>query len=152
MPGWALLGAGIDAEGSLRLYWPYTSDINGERFLTRFIVFRTPLASVDVTRIGRADDQRKYPHDHSRTFWSWKFGWYAEDVYDDPADLTVKRHVRHQRFGVHRLRHTQAHSITEVSPRLITVLFLWRKRQKSNYWTPDGLQSTSMAVDQEPWA
>jgi hypothetical protein len=152
MPDWAFLGAGTDHEGRLRLYWPYTSDVGGRRFLTRFILFRTPWASMDITRISMADDQREYPHDHSRTFWSWKWGWYAEDVYDDPDDLARVRHVRHRRLGVHRLRHDQAHSITEVSPHLVTVLFLGRRRQKSSYWTPEGKQTTGMAVDQDIWA
>jgi hypothetical protein len=150
MPDWCLLGVGPDADGRWRTYWPYTSEIGGRRFLTRFIVFRCPLASVDVSRVHMADSQREYPHDHSRTFRSWKFGWYAEDVHDDPDDLTSKRHIRHRRLGIHRLRHDQAHSITEVSPHLVTVLFLGRRRHASNYWTPDGMQSIGMAVDQGP--
>jgi hypothetical protein len=149
MPDWALLGVGRDAEGKLRLYWPYTSEINGERFLTRFIVLRTPYGSCDITRISMADDQREFPHDHSRTFWSWKLGWYAEDVYTDQADLSAMQHKRHRRLGIHRLRHTEAHSITSVSPRLVTVLVSGRQRQTSNYWTPTGLQTIGMAVDRE---
>lgn len=153
MPNWALLGVGIDAARKLRLYWPYRSEIDGQPFLTRFIVFRTPLASVDITRIGMADNQREHPHDHSRDFWSFKLtGWYEEDVFYDRDDLANRRHIRHRRFGIHRLRHTQAHSITRVSPHLVTVLFLGRQRQASNYWTPAGLQTIGMAVDQEPWA
>lgn len=152
MPNWAILGVGIDTAGKVRLYWPYRSKIDGQPFLTRFIVVRNPWFSMDITRIGMADDQREYPHDHSRTFRSWKFGWYEEDVYYDKNDLTNKRHKRHGRFSLHRLRYTQAHSITKVSPKLVTVLFLGRQRQTSNYWTPDGLQSIGMAVDQEAWA
>jgi len=151
MPDWALLGVGKDAEGRWRTYWPYTSEIDGQRFLTRFIFIRNPWFSVDITRIGMADDQREWPHDHSRTFRSLKFGWYEEDVYDDVAEPLRFRHVRHGRFSIHRLKYTQAHSITRVSPKLVTVLFLGRKRQKSNYWTPAGLQTIGMAVDQEPW-
>lgn len=150
MPDWCLLGIGADADGKLRLYWPYRSQIDGKPFLTRFIVFRTPWASADITRISMADDQREYPHDHSRTFWSFKLGWYEEDVFYDKNDLTVRRRIRHRRFGVHRLRYTQAHSITRVSPHLVTILFLGPRRQKSNYWTPAGLQTIGMSVDQEP--
>jgi len=150
MPDWALLGIGIDTAGKLRLYWPYTSEINGERFLTRFMVVRSPYASCDITRISMADDRREYPHDHSRTFFSWKFGWYEEDVYTDPADLSAVQHKRHRRLGIHRLRHSEAHSITRVSPRLVTVIVLGRRRHASNYWTPQGLQTIGMAVDQEP--
>ncbi len=132
------------------LLTPYWSRIDGQPFLSRFIVFRTPLVSVSVTRIHTADDQRPYPHDHSRSFVSFKFGSYEEDVFYDPADLTARRHRTHRRFSFHQLRYTQAHSITKVSPRLVTVMFSGPKRQKSNYWTPDGKQTIGMAVDQEP--
>ncbi len=152
MPACALLGVGRNHEGRWTAWWPYTADIDGKRFLTRFIVFRTPLIGLDVTRVHMADDQRDWPHDHSRTFLSWKLGWYAEDVFTEPADLGVMTHRRHRRFGIHRLGHDQAHSITEVSPRLVTVLLTLRQRHASNYWTPAGKQSTGMGVDQgEDW-
>jgi hypothetical protein len=127
---------------------PYWSDIDGQRFLTRFVFFFTPLAGCHVTRIHMADDQRQWPHDHSATFWSLKFGWYAEDVYADADDLARVRHVRHRRFGIHRLRWTQAHSITHVSPKLVTVLFLGPRRNNSSYWTPDGKQGLGMKMDE----
>lgn len=130
----------------MKRYW---SEIDGRRFLTRFVFFFTPWAGCHITRIHMADDQRAWPHDHSATFWSWKFGWYAEDVYPDPADLTKVRHVRHSRFGIHRLLHSEAHSITHVSPRLFTVLFLGPRRQNSNYWTPEGKQGLGMKMDEE---
>jgi hypothetical protein len=148
MPDWCLLGIGTN-DGKLALYWPYTSEINGERFLTRFIVVRNPWFSVDITRISMPDDdKRMWPHDHSRTFWSWKFGSYDEWVYSDPSDLSKRKLRRHPKFSLHRLRHTEAHSITRVSPGLVTVLFLGRKRQKSSYWTPKGKRSIGMKVDQ----
>jgi len=147
MPNWALLGVGRNHEGRWCAYWPYTSEINGERFLTRFIVFRTPYLGLDVTRVHMADDQREYPHDHSRTFFSGKLGWYDEDVYTDPEDLAKVTHKRHRRFSIHRLGHDQAHSITEVSPRLVTVLLTLRQRHASNYWTPGGKQLIGMGVD-----
>jgi hypothetical protein len=95
------------------------------------------------------DNQRAYPHDHSRSFVSFKLGSYEEDVFYDPADLTSRRHRKHGRFSFHQLRYNQAHSITKVSPRLVTVLFLGPKRQKSSYWTPSGKQTTGMMVDQD---
>src|SRR6266567_266399 len=81
MPACALLGVGRNHEGRWTAWWPYTADIDGKRFLTRFIVFRTPLIGLDVTRVHMADDQRDWPHDHSRTFLSWKLGWYAGRVH-----------------------------------------------------------------------
>jgi hypothetical protein len=140
---------GMPEYAFLKRYW---SRIDGKPFLTRFIVFRTPLASIDVTRIHMADNDRAWPHDHSRSFVSWKFGSYDEDVFYDPADLTSKRHRKHSRFSFHQLRHCQAHSITRVSPRLVTVLFLGPKRRKSNYWTPGGMQTIGMKVDQDEWS
>lgn len=151
MPEWCLLGVSV-VDGKPVTFWPYTSEIDGKRFLTRFIVFRTPWASVDVTRISMADDNRAFPHDHSRSFVSWKFGWYKEWVYDDPDDLSQRQFREHGKFSFHRLRYSQAHSITEVSPGLVTVLFLGPKRQKSSYWTPIGKQSIGMKVDQDEWA
>jgi hypothetical protein len=151
MPNWAVLGIGRNHEGKWVMYWPYTSDIDGERFLTRFMPLRTPRGGIEITRIHMTDDQRSWPHDHSRSFASVKFGSYDEDVYSGQVTNPVKRHRKHRRFSVHLMRHTEAHSITRVSPRLVTVTFLGPRRQASNYWTPGGLQSIGMGVDQEEW-
>jgi hypothetical protein len=149
MPAWAFLGAGYDGE-KLRLYWPYKSEIAGKRFLTRLIVVRCRWFALDITRIHMPDDgEREWPHDHSRDFWSWKTGCYEEWVYDNPDDLSSRQLRHNRRFTIHSLRHTQAHSITRVSPRLVTVMFLGPKKQKSSYWTPDGKQPTGMKVDQD---
>lgn len=150
MPNWCLLGIGRDATRKMRFYWPYRSKIDGQPFLTRFIVVRNPWFSMDITRISMADDQREWPHDHSRTFRSLTLGSYAEWVYRNQGDLSERTHRIHRRFRFYTLRYTEAHSITGVSPHLITVLFLGRQRQKSNYWTPAGLQTIGMAVDQDP--
>lgn len=128
---------------------PYWSEIDGQRFLTRFVFFFTPWAGCHITRIHMADNQREWPHDHSATFWSWKLGSYDEDVYSDPDDLASKRHVQHRRFGIHKLRHDEAHSITRVSPKLVTILFLSRRRHGSAYWTPSGKQSLGMKMDEK---
>jgi hypothetical protein len=146
MPRWSFLGIRLD-DGQPKIDWPYFSNVNGERFLTRFIVFFTPWGGCHITRISMADDQRKWPHDHSRTFLSWVMGWYAEEIYDAPDDLSSKRHVRHRRFGIHRLRWTEAHSITAVSPRLWTILFLGRQRNMSTYWTPEGKSPLGMKAN-----
>lgn len=127
---------------------PYWSDIGGKRFLTRFVIAFTPWAGLHVTRIHMADDAREWPHDHTRTFWSWKLGSYDENVYDGQVTNPSVRHVRHRRLGIHRLRHDQAHSITRVSPRLVTVLVLGPHRHGSGYWTPTGKKSLGMHVDE----
>lgn len=127
---------------------PYWSDIGGKRFLTRFVVVFTPYGGLHVTRIHGADDQREWPHDHTRTFWSWKLGSYDENVYEGSVTNPVMKHVRHRWGGIHRLRWTQAHSITRVSPRLVTVLALGPQRQGSSYWTPAGKKSLGMHVDE----
>jgi len=152
MPSWAILGIGRNHEGKIKVYWPYKSDIDGQRFLTRFIPLRTPWVSIDITRIHMDDGERVHPHTHSRSFASLKFGWYAENVFYDPNDLSNMRHIRHRRFGIHRLGYDEAHSITEVSPKLWTILFLGPSRSKSWYWTPQGRQSIGMGIDQDEWA
>lgn len=149
MPNWCLLGIGL-VDRWPRLFWPYRSIIEDKKFLTRFIVVRCPFFSIDATRIHMPDDgEREYPHDHSRDFWSFKAGSYNEWVYNNPDNLADRVLRRHGRFSIHHLRRTQAHSITWVSPHLVTFLFLGRQRQKSSYWTPEGKKSTGMKVDQD---
>jgi hypothetical protein len=148
MPKWAVLSFSIVA-GKPRFYWPYTSDVGGKRFLTRFIPLFTPWGGTHITRVSMADDQRKYPHDHSATFASLKFGSYEEDVYSDPDDLSQAEHRVHRRFSCHVLRYNQAHSITRVSPHLVTILFLGWRRNKSSYWTPEGKIPLGMTMDDE---
>ena len=152
MPSWAILGVGRNHEGKIKVYWPYKSDIDGRRFLTRFIVVRCDYFGCEITRIHMDDTSRPWPHDHSRTFRSWKFGSYNEWVFTDPKDLSKKRHIRHRPFGIHRLRYSEAHSITWVSPKLWTVLFVGKRSNESNYWTPSGKQTIGMGVDQNPEA
>lgn len=144
MPRWSFLGIRLDNRQP-RIDWPYWSDVGGKRFLTRFIVAFTPLGGVHVTRIHGADDQREWPHDHSRTFWSFRLlGSYDEDVYDDMSDLGRPGHRRHRWLSLSRLGWDQAHSITRVDPLTVTILFLGRRRQKSSYWTPMGKSPLGM--------
>lgn len=139
-------------KGGMRRYMflePYWSDIGGQRFLSRFIFFFTPWAGCHVTRIHMADDQREWPHDHSATFLSWRlFGSYEEDVFSDPQDMSARRHRRHRWLSASVLRHDEAHSITRVSPFLVTVVVLGKRRQASNYWTPDGKQGLGLKMDE----
>jgi hypothetical protein len=138
MPEWAFLE-------------PYWADVNGKRFLSRFMFFRTPLLSCDITRIHTADNQRDHPHDHSRSFVTWKLlGSYDEWVHYDPSDLSQRRFRRHRWLSAHLMRHNMAHSITRVSPVTVTFAVQGPRRHKSSYWTPDGLRTTGMKVDQEP--
>jgi hypothetical protein len=148
MPDWALLGIGLQDRRPV-LYWPYWSNVDGERFLTRFIIIFTPLGGIHVTRVHTADNARLYPHDHSRSFISFKLGWYNEWVYYNPQDLSQRRLRTHGRFSFHLMRYNMAHSITQVSPKLVTVLFLGRKKQKSNYWTALGKRTIGMKIDQK---
>lgn len=144
MPRWSFLGIRFD-DGKPKIDWPYWSDVGGKRFLTRFIVFFTPWGGLHVTRIHGADDQREWPHDHSRTFRSLRLiGSYDEDVWDDPDDLASKRHRRHRWLSLSRLGWDQAHSITRVDPLTVTILFLGRQRQMSSYWTPEGKSPLGM--------
>lgn len=125
MPEWALF----------RTYW---TKVGARRFISRFIVLRTPFGGVEITRIHTDDNDRPHPHDHSRSFISFKAGSYDEWVYYDPEDLTQRRLRRHRPLSAHLMRYVWAHSITRVSRRLVTVTFLGPRRQRSSYWTPDG--------------
>jgi hypothetical protein len=129
---------------------PYHSDVNGQRFLTRFVFFFTPFAGAHITRIHSADDQRKWPHDHSATFLSIRLlGGYDEWVYTDPADLTKREFRSHHWGSASRLRHGEAHSITAVDPWTVTLLLLGRRRQASNYWTDRGKETLGMTMDKD---
>jgi hypothetical protein len=136
MPEWALV----------RSYWVNNG---GRRFLTRLILVRTPFGGVEVTRIHTDDNARPHPHDHSRSFVSFKLGSYDEWVYHDPGDLAVRRFRRHRRLSAHLMRVSAAHTITRVSPRLVTVTLLGPRRQRSSYWTPDGKRPSGANPDRE---
>jgi hypothetical protein len=123
---------------------------NQKRFLSRFIFFRTPYLSMDITRIHGDDNDREYPHDHSRSFISFKLiGKYNEWVYYNPDDLSERRYRKHRWLSCHLMRHNMAHTITHVTPYLVTVLLLGPRKHGSNYWTDEGMQTSGMAVDQE---
>jgi hypothetical protein len=131
-------------------FTPYHSDVNGQRFLTRFVFFFTPYAGAHITRIHGADDQRKWPHDHSATFCSIRLlGSYEEDVYTDPGNLSQWEHRKHRWGSASRLRWDEAHSITRVSPFTVTLLLLGRRRNQSHYWTDQGKQPLGMAMDRD---
>ena len=137
MPKWAFLK-------------PYHSDINGRRFLTRFIFFFTPFGGAHITRIHMADDQRAWPHDHSASFISIRLlGGYDENVYTNPDDLAQQEFRVHRWLSASRLRYTEAHSITDVKPLTVTLLLLGRRRNHSCYWTDQGKQSLGMTLDRD---
>jgi hypothetical protein len=128
---------------------PYYSDIDGQRFLTRFVFWFTPFGGCHVTRIHMADDQREHPHDHTRTFISIKLaGGYEEDVYSGDIASPDRRHRKHRWLSWHVMPYDQAHSITAVRPLTVTLLFLGRHRHGSGYWTPDGKVPLGMPVDE----
>jgi hypothetical protein len=130
-------------------FTPWWSRVNGKPFLSRFIVFITPWAGMHITWIRAADNQREFPHDHSRTFLSFKLlGGYEEDVYTDPADLTAVTRRAHGWLSAHVMSLHHAHSITRVRPFTVTVLLLGPRRQPSNYWTPDGKKTTGFKIDE----
>ena len=131
---------------------PYRSKIDGRPFLDRFVFFFTPYGGMHITWIRQPDNQREFPHDHSATFLSWRLlGGYSEDVFTDPADLGKREHRVHRWLSATRLRASEAHSITRISRwGTVTLLFLGKRRQPSNYWTPEGKQSLHMTMDELP--
>ena len=140
-------------KGGMRQYMflsPYWSHINDKPFLTRFVFFFTPYGGCHLTWIRQPDNQREYPHDHSATFVSVKLlGGYEEDVFSNPEDLSEVRHRKHRWLSAHVMKRAEAHSITKISRfGTVTLLFLGRRRGKSNYWTPAGMQSIGLKMDE----
>lgn len=125
---------GMPRWGVNRPYWVRVGD---EPFLDRRVLFICPWAAVLLSDIHGPDTGRD-PHDHSRPFISWVLsGGYAELVYDDPSGLSARARF-HRRWSVHRMPVGKAHSITEVTGPLRTLVIAGRSRGTWSFWTRDG--------------
>jgi hypothetical protein len=129
---------------------PYWSDVDGKPFLTRFVFWFNPRGGCHVTFIHQPDNQREWPHDHSASFVSVKLiGGYEEDVYSGSHTRPDKRHRKHRWLSCHVMHASEAHSITRTSRILVTLVILGQRVQPSNYWTPQGLKSIGLRMDDE---
>lgn len=120
-------------------YWVSVGDTP---FLDRKVLVICPWFGVFLTDIHKPDTGRD-PHDHSRPFISVILsGGYTEKVHDDPAKRNSFRAFtwkQHARWSAHRMRTSEAHTITLVAKNTRTLVFAGRSRGTWSFWTPDGL-------------
>jgi len=126
---------GMPRWGVNRAYWVR---VGGEPFLDRRVLAICPWFAVLLSDIHGPDTARD-PHDHSRSFVSWVLsGGYTELVYDDPAALGLPLRRTHRRWSFHVMPASRAHSITDVTKPLRTLVFAGRSRGTWSFWTAQG--------------
>lgn len=133
--------------------------INGELYLTRLTLFKTPWFSVKLHWIHKADPDRDL-HDHPWSFTSFVLrGWYKEMVCQKPGyrggwigrcvDVEQLMEANH-RFPVEErlvrwFNHKDtmaAHRITEVSPKLLTLVVTGPKTKSWGFYDEDTFNYT----------
>lgn len=109
-------------------------------FLTRWRVISTPLFGLYVHRID-GPDPRPTLHDHPWPFVTFVLaGSYTEDFRSTRCDhigpIMRRRSREWRRWSVHRMRKTDAHTITSVRARTWTLLLVGRRRREPSwgYW------------------
>jgi hypothetical protein len=122
-------------------------DQPNENYLTRWRLISTPWFGLYVHRIDKPDP-RPTLHDHPWPFVTFVLkGGYTEDFGiramrgGDKTGPIVKRVSRSWRRGsVHRMRKTDAHTITSAIAPTWTLLVVGRRRQDPSwgYWDEDG--------------
>ena len=129
--------------------------INGELYLTRLTLLKTPWFSVKLHWIHKADPDRDL-HDHPWPFASFVLrGWYKELVCKKPdmrqawleADCCKEADdlfpVEEQTIKRFNTKDTlAAHRITEVSPGLLTLVFTGRKSKSWGFYDEDTFKFT----------
>jgi hypothetical protein len=65
-------------------------------------------------------------------------GAYEETVWDDPGNLSRRRHRAHRRWSAHVMRPEHAHVITSLRAPLRTLVIAGRHRGTWHFWTPEG--------------
>lgn len=122
--------------GVNRAYWVR---VGAEPFLDRRVLVICPWFAVLLSDIHGPDTGRD-PHDHSRPFVSWVLsGGYTELVHDDPAALSLPLRRTHRRWSFHVMPASRAHSITDVTKPLRTLVLAGRSRGTWSFWTPQGM-------------
>lgn len=121
-------------------------------YLKRIRIVQTPHFGLYLHWIYFADGDRD-PHDHPWNFWSFIVrGGYTECIWkmqpglgalrvtparwrreDDPG-----RVARRGRFSLHRHPTSIAHTIAELKPGTVTLVFVGRRQREWGFWTPDG--------------
>ena len=104
--------------------WKYIRDDEGEDYLTRLTLLKTPLFSVRLHWIHRADYARD-AHDHPWWFWSLVLrGGYVEEEsqYDQQGIRLYERVQWVDRFSFNVKSRRTAHCISQVEPDTVTLL------------------------------
>ncbi len=116
----------------------YQVSVGDDVFIDRWRLLTVPALTVLVTRIFGPDSGRD-PHDHARSFISLAVsGGYTEKVWDtrDMSRPPVTRH--HRPWRPYLLRRSQAHTITQVSGKLRTIVLAGPHHGTFRFWTPEG--------------
>lgn len=105
-------------------------------YITRFILFRTPLFGVYVHKIWTDDGERDF-HNHPRQFWSLILrGGYIEEVTTGPE---APRERDWHAGSVHKMELEHYHSITMLIRKPSwSLLLVGRFRQEWGFMTEDG--------------
>jgi hypothetical protein len=111
---------------------------DGEQYLDRLRIIRTPVAALYLHRIHIPDLGRD-PHDHPWWFASVVLcGGYTEMVWDDPRDLSQSRVRTRERFSLRTVSRKKAHRITELHGVLWTLVLTGPQRSSWGFWTQEG--------------
>lgn len=123
--------------------WKYIRDDQGEDYLTRLVLLKTPLFSVRLHWIHRADYARD-AHDHPWNFCAVVLsGGYMET--ESEFDVRSARRLSNRvqwvgRFGINVKKMRQTHCITEVEPDTVTLFMTGRWQEQWGFWVPTGLR------------
>jgi hypothetical protein len=99
--------------GNWAVLVPHTITHDGSTYVNRLRVIQTPLFSIYLHKIHRAD---AFPYGHDHPWWFAALivsGGYDEEIWDDPrrpVSYTRKR----RRWSLRTIKRSQAHRITDV--------------------------------------
>jgi hypothetical protein len=105
--------------------------------LTRYILVRTPWGGIYLHHIHRPDQDRDL-HDHPWVFVSFILSGGYTEVAAVAGRNWAQRERTWRRGSSHLMPLRHAHYISEVHGRLITLVFVSRRRQEWGFWTADG--------------
>ncbi len=142
-------------KGSWGLWRWYDIVINGELYLSRLTLFKTPWFSVKLHWIHKADPDRDL-HDHPWSFRSLVLrGWYKEleckkpdlrgKLIEGNSPISANRYtpVRERLVRWFNYKDTRgAHRITEVSPKLLTLVLTGPKTKSWGFYDEDTFNYT----------
>lgn len=107
-------------------------------YLRRLRIVQTPYFGVYLHWIYLPDRDRD-SHDHPWPFTSTVLrGGYTEEIFAPRARYLPTRTVFRAPRTTHRMRVDQAHRITTVLPRTVTLVVTGRRSRTWGFWTTDG--------------